>query len=415
MIETFYHRSRDVVGWNVLAWRFYTLALATSFFVMIEPALTDLLIFLAVPCLALAGLKPVRLVGPVEMIGIILFIWFTFLSLVMVETHFIVSLRAAIIEVYMLILFLMTAYWVRHYGDHAFSSVVLCLIFGAICTSVIGILAWLDVVPNSDTFFRDEFRSRIKSTFKDPNVLGPYLILPLLGALWAIIDSERRRILFLPIVAIIAGCLLLTFSRGAWLHALTTIFIFFLALLNCRKTAYRASLVGCLVLIALTVVLFVVADDIAQTINGSYFSKRLSLQSYDSERFNHIFESLVHILEHPLGVGPNQVVFKFGIEPHNTFVVFALNNGIMACLGFAILYFAAAYRCIVKILEQREGWLKYAFVLAIMVGLFILMNVVGAIHWRHLFVTLGLAYGDYRQNRFIHLHDIRHRDHLPNK
>lgn len=405
MIETYYTRSRDTLGWQALAWRLYTLALATSFFVMIEPALTDLLLLLAVPCLALAGLKPVRLVGGVELTGIIMFIWFTFLSLVMVEQYFIVSARAAVIEVYMLIIFLMTAYWVRHYGDQAFRAVILLLIFGGICTSLIGLLAWLDLIPNSDIFFRDEFRSRIKSTFKDPNVLGPYLILPLLGGLWAVVERERRRMLFLVATGIIALGLLLTFSRGAWIHAIVTIFIFFMALLNHRKTAYPTLLAGCLVMCCAGLVMFIFADEIFGAMTGSYFSKRLSLQSYDSERFDNIFTALFLIFDYPFGVGPNQVVFRFGIEPHNTFVVFALNNGIFACLGFAILYFAAAYRCLVKTLERRDGWLKYAFILAIMCGLFILMNVVGSIHWRHLFVTLGLAYGNYTQNGLMGLEE----------
>ncbi|KUP93530.1 O-antigen ligase [Tritonibacter horizontis] len=403
MIETFYTRARDVVGWHALAWRFYLLALATSFLVMIEPALTDLLFLLGVPILGLAGLKPVRLVGGIETLGIILFVWFSFLSLTMVEQYFLVSVRAVIIEIYMLLIFLVTAYWARHYGDHAFRAVVLMLIFGGLCTSLIGILAWLDVLPNSEIFFRDEYRSRIRSTFKDPNVLGPYLIMPLLGALWALIEDARKRLFFLPIAGILMVGLLLTFSRGAWIHGIVTIFIFFLALLNYRKTAYQVFLAGCLVLGCATFVLFIFADDIFGALSGSYFSKRVSLQSYDSERFNHIFESLFHILDHPFGVGPNQVVFKFGIEPHNTFVVFAVNNGILACFGFVIIYFAAAYRCLVKTFEGKDGWLKYAFILAIMAGLFILMNVVGGIHWRHLFVTIGLAYGNYTQNTFLDL------------
>jgi hypothetical protein len=401
MIETYYTRSRDALGWNALAWRFYTLALATSFFVMIEPGLTDLLFFLGVPCLALAGLKPARLFGPVEVLGIILFIWFTFLSLIFSEYSFATSVRAAGIEVYMILIYVITAYWVRHYGDQAFRTIIFLLIFGGVCTSLVGILAWLDIMPNSDLFFRDSHRSRIKSTFKDPNVLGPYLVMPLLGALWAFVESERKQFWYLPLALIIGTCLFLTFSRGAWIHTLVTLLIFFIALLSYRKTAYRVTLVFFLVMGLGVVGVYLFADKLFGSVGDSYFGERLSLQSYDSDRFGHIYESLFHIMEHPFGIGPNQVAFHFGYEPHNTFVVFALNNGVLACLGFAFLYAAAAYRCLTKVLAQEDGWLKYAFVLATMCGLFILMNVVGSIHWRHLFVTMGLAYGDYRSNSFL--------------
>lgn len=398
MLQSYYTSQNDRVGWHDLSWKMYLTCLLISFFVMVEPAPTDLIFVLTIPPLLLAGFHSVRIFRPVEIVGIWLFLWFSTLSLYFADFNFVIGLRAYLIELYMLLLFVVTAYFVRCHGDFAFYRILLMLTLGGVAASTIGILAWLDVIPNSEIFFRDEYKVRVKSTFKDPNVLGPYLIPGVLLTFWVMISNPKFRILNAGLCALLAVGVFITFSRGAWVHLVLTAACFFLALLKDKKTTLPATIFAIALLGMCLPALVVFLESSADAVSGSYFQKRLTLQSYDDSRFEHVISAFFKIADHPFGIGPNQVGLAYGYVPHNTFIVFALHNGIFACLGFCILYFGAIYRCLQKVLAQNPGWIKYAFVLSILVGLFVLMNVVGSIHWRHLFVVMGLAYGTYSDN-----------------
>lgn len=401
MIQGYFVRTTDRIGWETASWRIYLASLAVSFFVFIEPAPTDMLFVLAFLALMLGGVRPTRLIGPIEVVGISLYLWFTILSLYFAVHAFGVAVRAAGIEVYLLILYLMTAYFARQGEDRAFRFILIMLMIGGFATSVIGYLAYLDLLPNSHIYFRDAYMTRIKSTFKDPNVLGPYLVPTILLGLWMVVGERRYKRIGAVVAILAAGSLLLTFSRGAWVHAILSVGFFITFLFYYPRTRMTVLLGSLAIAIIALLGLFIFQDAILGTVEDSFLGQRLSLQEYDDSRFANIWDSVGLIVDFPLGIGPNQVRFIYGYEPHNTFVVFALHNGILASVGFAILYFAAAYRCLTMTLAQRDGWLKYAFLLSVMIGLFVLMNVVGSIHWRHLFVVMGLAYGTYRSNSFF--------------
>jgi O-antigen ligase len=369
---------------------------------MVEPAPTDALFAVALAAMMLAKLKAVRVIGPVETVALLVYLWFTLLSLSFgtIVSQF-GALRAAGVEVYLALLFLMTAYFARVEGDRAFRMIMLMLLIGGLMTSIVGLLAYADLLPNNAIFFRDQYRTRIQSTFKDPNVLGPYLVMSILFTFWVAVAVDRFRLLAAAAGGVMLLCLVVTFSRGAWIHMLVTMLLFFFFLLLFRRTALPTLITGVATIMTILLIGTIFGEDIAESASDSYLGQRLSLQSYDDDRFEAIGIGFSFMLENPLGVGPNQSKAFYGREPHNTFVILAINNGIPAALGFLVLYLAACYRCLVKTLRQEDGWLKYAFLLSIMTGLFILMNVVGSLHWRHLYVLIGLAYGTYRSNNIF--------------
>jgi hypothetical protein len=84
----------------------------------------------------------------------------------------------------------------------------------AIAVSIFGILTYFHPLPGSDTFI---FASRSRSTFKDPNVLGAFLVLPTVLALQRTMTGRLRDFLIGGLMtAVLAIELLLAFSRGAW-------------------------------------------------------------------------------------------------------------------------------------------------------------------------------------------------------
>ncbi|MBE6611704.1 MAG: hypothetical protein E7632_04335 [Ruminococcaceae bacterium] len=81
---------------------------------------------------------------------------------------------------------------------------------------------------DSDMF--SEIEGRVVSTFENPNVLAEYLImvLPLIFAMFLISGSGRVKLSMVLAGGIVGGCLIYTWSRGAWLGFLIGIMIFLL-------------------------------------------------------------------------------------------------------------------------------------------------------------------------------------------
>lgn len=390
-------RVSDAAGeWS---WRIYILAVALSFFVFVEPAPTDLVFFvgLAVFCFS----RPVKtaFLSGTAIVGVLLYLLFSVLSLAFVQYVPMLALRAVGIEFYMIALFVMTAYYAKTRGDAAFTTILFALTIGSVLASVVAIAALLDVVPNSDIFFRGEgVRFRVKATFKDPNVFGPFIIPSLLFVLWVIIASARFRLLALGAMGLLLLSLFSTYSRGAWIHALISLSVFSFAMMMHRRTARSALMtIVCFAIIVCAIALLFL-DQITARISDSFLAQRLSLQSYDTSRFGYVADAVKNIWEHPFGIGPYQARFVYGYLPHNTFVAFAIHNGVFASLGLMLIYGAAMTRCVMKMINQRPGWTKYALVFAVLLGLLVLMQVVGAIHWRHLYLVCGLAFGTYTRD-----------------
>ncbi|MCI8303810.1 MAG: hypothetical protein HFF52_04190 [Lawsonibacter sp.] len=116
-------------------------------------------------------------------------------------------------------------------------AVITLMVLAAAAVSVYGILqyifrwgyqsaAWVD----SDMFSSIEFR--VPSTMDNPNMLGQYLILaiPLGGAKLLSARERTSRLLYLGCCAVMCLCMILTFSRGAWLGLLFAGAVFFVML-----------------------------------------------------------------------------------------------------------------------------------------------------------------------------------------
>ena len=95
---------------------------------------------------------------------------------------------------------------------------------------------------DSDMF--SDIEGRVVSTFENPNVLAEYLImvLPLVLAVFLIADQPKKRLASVIAGGIIGGCLIYTWSRGAWLGFLIGIVIF---LLMYSRHTMTVMLFGC--------------------------------------------------------------------------------------------------------------------------------------------------------------------------
>jgi len=73
-----------------------------------------------------------------------------------------------------------------------------------------------------------ELSTRVYATLENPNVLGEYLglAIPFLAGFFFASNKFRQKVLLLATVGMLTLCLVLTFSRGAWLGLAVSVFVF---------------------------------------------------------------------------------------------------------------------------------------------------------------------------------------------
>ncbi len=113
------------------------------------------------------------------------------------------------------------------------------LIVGAMIAALLGIAGYFNLVPGGRDLLT--LYDRARGTFKDPNVLGAFLILPALFVLQSVV-SDRLGKSFRSSIAfvIMALAILLAFSRAAW-GGLVITSAFMLALMVLTSNSHRAA------------------------------------------------------------------------------------------------------------------------------------------------------------------------------
>lgn len=269
--------------------------------------------------------------------------------------------------------------------------------FAALIAGATGLAGYIGAFPGAYDLFT-KF-GRAAGTFKDPNVFGPFLVLPFLYCLHlAITRPIYKSLLPLAGAAFFAAAVLLSFSRGAWLNlALAVLLYVWLAFVTAPGTGQRMRIIllsaaGILVVVG-TVLVAMQFDSVANLL-----SQRASLtQSYDvgpDGRFGGQVKALHLILENPLGIGAQ--VFSpvhHHEEVHNVFLSIVLNAGWIGGGAYWIvvgLTLALGFRhCL-----QATPWRPY-FIIAY--AAFVATALEGWIidhdHWRSFYTLMALVWG----------------------
>ena len=265
-------------------------------------------------------------------------------------------------------------------------------ICAAMIASIAGIVGYFQLVPGADLLL---LNGRARGTFKDPNVFGPFLVLPLLFLIQATLSRGLRVRYVIPGIVILIG-LFLSFSRGAWGHFLASVLVmiaFMFATAPTQRFRARvvavsaAAAIGGVAILALLMSLGNVQD---------MFAQRASLvQSYDggaTGRFATQASSLLGLLDHPIGYGPEQFAKIFGQAPHNTYInsfaAYGWLGGLMY-LALALITAVMGFRATLV----RTPWQPYLIaVYSAYLGLAVESLIIDTDHWRHYFLLLGLLW-----------------------
>ena len=273
-------------------------------------------------------------------------------------------------------------------------EIVKWLVYGAALSAILVILLHFSLSPA--TIYRDEWGVRVQGFFEDPNVLGPYLILPATYVLFSRnYPLPQKAMLALPMI----GLLVLTYSRAAMVGMLISV-ILILSVELTFKASLRSSQIKLLTIISGCVLLLVafpfLFDKIFST--DSYTLERLRLQDYDSHRFENVARALREGLSNPFGLGPGVYGHTYGSNPHNLYVGRLTDAGLIPTAITIIALFAAAYRSL-KSAINTANYLSLCIFASLSAHIIISM-VVHSHHWRHflLLIVLGLTAPLFSQN-----------------
>ncbi|KZD24619.1 O-antigen ligase family protein [Tardiphaga robiniae] len=269
------------------------------------------------------------------------------------------------------------------------------LIVGALVASLAGILGYLHLIPGAEMF---TLYGRAAGTFKDPNVLGAFLVLPALFCLQSVVSDGFSRSLRSAIaLGIIALAVLLAFSRAAWgLLAITSAFMLMLMVLTSQSNKQRSRIIimalAAVAVVALVIVILLQFDFIADM-----FKQRASFdQKYDEGRFGRFGRHILGAqmaLDLPFGIGPLQFTRFFPEDTHNSYLNAFMSGGWISGVCYPALVFITALLGF-RYIFVRVPWQRaYLAVFAAYLGTVGEAFIIDTDHWRHFWMMLGIMWG----------------------
>ncbi|MFI5410506.1 O-antigen ligase family protein [Kaistia sp. UC242_56] len=366
-----------------------------SGFVLYEPAPSDLLLCIVVAIWAFLGLKLSRPMLP--MIALMLayqaggLLSFTQLKVFMNPSIYMAT------TAFLIISSIFFAAVIQVDTERRLRTIEKSYIAAAILCSLIGILAYFGLIPYAQLF---TLYDRAKGVFKDPNVFGPYLVLPLVVLTRAVLTDKLKNSFWrmAGILILLAG-IFLSFSRAAWGLAifallLVTLLAFLTEPRQSRRLRMLAYIAGGILVVALLLALL-----LSIPVVQDLFSQRFKLvQEYDGGRLGRFERHIIGffmIQEQPLGLGPFEFGKMMGEDEHNMWLKGFTAYGWLGGFSYIALVIWTLVIATPLVFRNRPWTAFIQSVYAVYLGHLMIHNVIDNDHWRHVFLIYGLLWGIY--------------------
>jgi hypothetical protein len=270
------------------------------------------------------------------------------------------------------------------------------LIVGALIASTTGIAGYFNLIPGGHDLLT--LYERARGTFKDPNVLGAFLILPALFALQSVVsDSFGKSFRSTISLGIMTLAILLAFSRAAWGGLIiTAAFMLALMVLTSQSRPQRSRIIVIAVVAAVIVVLLIAVLLSFDTV-GEMFRQRANFdQSYDEGRFGRFGRHILGAemaLDLPFGIGPLQFRDYFPEDTHNSYLNAFMSGGWLAGICYPALVFTTVILGFRHIFVRVPWQRAYLAIFAAFLGTVGESFVIDTDHWRHFWMMLGAMWG----------------------
>jgi hypothetical protein len=270
------------------------------------------------------------------------------------------------------------------------------LIVGGLIAATSALAGYFNLVPGGHDLLT--LYERARGTFKDPNVLGAFLILPALFALQSVVSDDFRKSFRSAIaLGIMALAILLAFSRAAWGGlAVTSAFMLALMVLTSRSRTQRSRIVVISV-VAVIVAVMLIAVLLSFDQIGEMFRQRASFdQSYDEGRFGRFGRHILGAdmaLDLPFGIGPLQFHNYFPEDTHNSYLNAFMSGGWIAGICYPALVFVTVIMGFRHVFIRVPWQRAYLAIFSAFLGTVGESFIIDTDHWRHFWMMLGAMWG----------------------
>src|ERR1700686_4928201 len=270
------------------------------------------------------------------------------------------------------------------------------LIVGGMIAAIAGIAGYFNLVPGGHDLLT--LYERTRGTFKDPNVLGAFLILPSLFVLQSVVSDHFAKSFRCAIaLAIMALAILLAFSRAAWGGlAITSAFMLALMVRTSQSRGQRSRIIVMSV-VAVIVVVMLIAVLLSFDTISEMFKQRASFdQSYDEGRFGRFGRHILGAemaLDWPFGIGPLQFHNYFPEDTHNSYLNAFMSGGWIAGVCYPALVFITVIIGFRHVFVPVPWQRAYLAIFAAFLGTVGESFVIDTDHWRHFWMMLGAMWG----------------------
>jgi hypothetical protein len=306
--------------------------------------------------------------------------------------------NALIFQVVTIFLFF-TSYWVANYVAEApqerMRTIVLAYTVAAVFSAVLGTLGYLGLIPGHDLL---TLYGRAKALFNDPNVFGPFLILPAMYALQRVLLGSNRRAMWAAgVFMVITVGVFASFSRAAWGHlAVSALMVYLLCFVFVAHAREKVRML-ILALVGALAILVAIGGMLSIPSVQRLFEVRATAQNYDegeTGRFGRQGYAFELALQNPWGIGPYEFRnLRIREEPHDSYVnvihVYGWGGGLFY-IGTMLLTLWRAGACLIRRSANR---LLLIPLLAVYVPLIGEAAIIDTDHWRHYFLVTGLIWG----------------------
>ncbi|MGP0061329.1 MAG: O-antigen ligase family protein [Beijerinckiaceae bacterium] len=387
-------RRKSAISYQSLVNAAFAIFIFFGMMSLIEPSPYDFMSLIAIPLWALGGFSIHR-----SQI-LILFLWCIF------EAAGFAALMPywdeadpRLYQFQSLYLFVTVIFFTLFFAQRTEQRAELCLrayTAGAVLSAIIGILGYFDVGGLAASLTTVE--GRVSGTFKDPNVLGSYLILSSTFLLQRLLvgATKWRLTTFAALLLSLIGTFV-SYSRGSWGGTILSLSLMTIATYvtsETRRTRRRIVLMTCL---AVGLCLLALLAILSQQETRDFFLQRATLtQDYDegvTGRFGNQIRSLPLLLEHPEGLGPLRFRLIFGLEPHNSYIGAFANDGWIG--GFAwILLVATSVFVGFRLMFAQSPYRGFAQIFFPTLFALLLQGFqIDVDHWRQAFLCFGAVWG----------------------
>jgi len=380
-------RAEKLLYWLVAAWIF------SGGIILFEPSFYELLFIPTLLVAVLAGMRFYRSTASLLVLTIVFFPFALIASFQAFYTPLTQAFIFALVTFFMLLTSVFAANYIAAAPHERMRGIINAYIVIAVLSSFVGLYGYLG---HNELF---TLYGRAKGMFKDPNVYGPFLILPAIFALERVLMSRR---LWRIVTAALVYCILLvgvfaSFSRAAWgVFAFASLFtylmvFFFEANGRDKVRMLMMGLVGGLLL------MIALGGLISLPAFNSLFEERASVaQNYDTGstgRFARQDYAFDLALQNPLGLGPLEFEhLEIKEAPHDTYVTVLHHYGWGGGLAFYGLIFLTLIRGLAG-LRYRNVRLLLIPLLAVYIPHVIEAAIIDIDHWRHVYLLFGIVWG----------------------